>query len=200
MMNIGQKIRQVRISRGLTQEKLAEGTGLSIRTIQRLEAGSNLPYGDTLIRLSGALDVPLDYFMGSHPIKSQGYPQILLFSALLFLYHPAMGLLITWLLWMLRKHESQAVDQLGLKLVRIELIWLGLFYALVLIRVPAQLFSVDLGVFRLLQALIRGDGSWPVWYYIAIYLIHMVILTGIYWRVQSGGNITQYRFCHPSTK
>ena len=71
------------------------------------------------------------------------------------------------------------MDQLGLKLVRIELIWLGLFYALVLIRVPAQLFSVDLGVFRLLQALIRGDGSWPVWYYIAIYLIHMVILTGI---------------------
>jgi transcriptional regulator with XRE-family HTH domain len=41
------KIQQLREQNNLTQSELAEQTGLSLRTIQRIEAG-NIPKGSTL--------------------------------------------------------------------------------------------------------------------------------------------------------
>jgi len=38
-MKTGEKIRDLRIKKGMTQEELAEKTELSVRTIQRIESG-----------------------------------------------------------------------------------------------------------------------------------------------------------------
>lgn len=57
---IGQKIRELRIKRGLTQEELAERTKLSVRTIQRIESGEVDPRTYTLTLLAEALDVELE--------------------------------------------------------------------------------------------------------------------------------------------
>jgi non-specific serine/threonine protein kinase len=47
----GSLLRQRRIAAGLTQEGLAERTGLGVRSIQHLESGSHLPHRETLGRL-----------------------------------------------------------------------------------------------------------------------------------------------------
>ena len=39
------RVKELRIKKGLSQEELAENTGLSIRTIQRIENGENTPSG-----------------------------------------------------------------------------------------------------------------------------------------------------------
>ena len=44
-----------REQKGFTQKTLAEATGLSLRTIQRLEAGNSEPKGHTLTVLAKAL-------------------------------------------------------------------------------------------------------------------------------------------------
>lgn len=49
-------LKQIRISRFLSQEQLAEMSGLSVRTIQRIESGQNASM-ESLKCLSAALDV-----------------------------------------------------------------------------------------------------------------------------------------------
>lgn len=52
-------ISELRKSRGWTQERLAEESGLSVRTIQRLEGGDDASL-DTLRVISETLDVPIN--------------------------------------------------------------------------------------------------------------------------------------------
>src|SRR5579859_5875798 len=51
----GELLRRYRLAAGLTQEALAERSGLSARSIQHLERGETRPYRDTLQRLVKAL-------------------------------------------------------------------------------------------------------------------------------------------------
>lgn len=52
------RIVDLRTRRGWTQERLAEASGITVRTVQRLEAGSDASL-DTLTRVAGALEVPV---------------------------------------------------------------------------------------------------------------------------------------------
>ncbi|GGG39536.1 helix-turn-helix domain-containing protein [Hymenobacter glacieicola] len=56
------RIATIRKSKGLSQEVLAEQSGVSLRTIQRVEQGDTVPRGYTLQALATALEVPLDAF------------------------------------------------------------------------------------------------------------------------------------------
>ena len=50
------ELKKIRERQNLTQEELAEKSGISVRTIQRIEAGTN-PKGYTLKTLASSLDV-----------------------------------------------------------------------------------------------------------------------------------------------
>jgi transcriptional regulator with XRE-family HTH domain len=58
LKNLGANIRRERISRNMTQEKLAELVDLNIRTVQKIEAGNINVLITTAIRLQKALDCP----------------------------------------------------------------------------------------------------------------------------------------------
>jgi transcriptional regulator with XRE-family HTH domain len=57
-----ERILTIRKSRGYSQEMLAEHSGVSLRTIQRVEQGDTVPRGHTLQALAAALGVSLDAF------------------------------------------------------------------------------------------------------------------------------------------
>lgn len=54
------RIVTIRKSKGFSQELLAEQSGVSLRTIQRVEQGDTVPRGHTLLALAAALQVPLE--------------------------------------------------------------------------------------------------------------------------------------------
>ena len=54
-----ERILAIRTSKGLSQELLAEQSGVSLRTIQRVEQGETVPRGHTMQALATALAVPL---------------------------------------------------------------------------------------------------------------------------------------------
>ncbi|UOQ97813.1 helix-turn-helix domain-containing protein [Hymenobacter sp. 5317J-9] len=56
----GTRILALRKSKGLSQEVLAEQSGVSLRTIQRVEQGATVPRGHTVLALAAALSVPLE--------------------------------------------------------------------------------------------------------------------------------------------
>ncbi len=57
--NIGQQIKKLREIRHLTQEKLAEKSGISLDYLGKIEVTINKPGLKTLIKLSNALEVPI---------------------------------------------------------------------------------------------------------------------------------------------
>lgn len=57
LFNIGQKIRIERTKKGLSQEKLADKTDISIKTIGKIERGQTDFVISNLISISEALDI-----------------------------------------------------------------------------------------------------------------------------------------------
>jgi transcriptional regulator with XRE-family HTH domain len=54
---LAQAVKELRKIKGLSQEILANKSGLSLRTVQRIEKGETEPTGDTLIRISAVFDL-----------------------------------------------------------------------------------------------------------------------------------------------
>ncbi|MDQ1771667.1 helix-turn-helix domain-containing protein [Labilibaculum sp. A4] len=57
MTEIGKRIKEIRIKRGLTQEDLAESAKINLRTIQRIEKNDTTPRGKTLKLIFEVLNI-----------------------------------------------------------------------------------------------------------------------------------------------
>jgi transcriptional regulator with XRE-family HTH domain len=60
---IGEKIRKLRLTKGLSQKDLAKYVGVTYQQIQNYEKGKSKIPVDRLIRIAEALEVSLDYFL-----------------------------------------------------------------------------------------------------------------------------------------
>lgn len=63
LKQFGASIRRERITKGITQEKLAELADLNIRSVQKIEAGQINVLVTTAIRIQKALDCPWSKLM-----------------------------------------------------------------------------------------------------------------------------------------
>ena len=61
-IEIGQRLRKARLSKGLTQQGLAEKIGISFQQVQKYENGSNRISSSRLLGVSGELGIPITYF------------------------------------------------------------------------------------------------------------------------------------------
>ena len=75
---LGQRIRDLRRKRGLTQEQLAELADLSVPYISHLERGTKTPSLAVLVRLADSLDVTVDRLLSGNQTmdKSAYYPEV----------------------------------------------------------------------------------------------------------------------------
>ena len=62
--SIGKRIKYLRESKGLTQEKLAEKSGLSLDFIGKIEVNINKPGLKSLIKIANALDIHIKEIFG----------------------------------------------------------------------------------------------------------------------------------------
>ncbi|RED52194.1 helix-turn-helix domain-containing protein [Aestuariispira insulae] len=60
-VHVGQKIREVRIERGLSQDQLAGMLGISFQQIQKYEKGTNRIGSSRLYAICQALEIPVNY-------------------------------------------------------------------------------------------------------------------------------------------
>jgi len=63
LTNIGQKVKSIRESKSISVEKLAQGAGLTIDQINRIEENQNLPSLAPLIKIARILGVRLGTFL-----------------------------------------------------------------------------------------------------------------------------------------
>lgn len=62
-IKLGKRIKELRKSRKLTQEKLAEIVGIDVVSMSKIETGKNYPTADNLEKISNALEtVPYELY------------------------------------------------------------------------------------------------------------------------------------------
>jgi transcriptional regulator with XRE-family HTH domain len=154
------RITALRKSQGLSQEALAEQSGVSLRTIQRVEQGDTLPRGHTMQALATALgvalaDLRLQLEPEATPVLAAPEPaptaapaalpadpdflQWLNLSALSFLVLPLLNLVVPWLLWRSRRHRVAHVAELGRRILGFQVLWQVATFFLMLLALAAQL-------------------------------------------------------------
>lgn len=74
------RLREMRMKRNFTQQKLADSLNIALRTYQCYETGTRTPCYDLLILIADTLDVSLDYLLGrdsfleTHGVSFDEYP------------------------------------------------------------------------------------------------------------------------------
>lgn len=64
MTTLNERLKDLRISKGLSQKQLSSEIGVSDRNYQRYEYGEREPVASTLIALADYFDVSIDYLVG----------------------------------------------------------------------------------------------------------------------------------------
>lgn len=64
MVNMGKKLKSLRIEKKLTQRQIAERIGLAISAVSSYESGTRYPSYDVLIKLAQIFHVSTDYLLG----------------------------------------------------------------------------------------------------------------------------------------
>lgn len=125
-----EKIKQLRKEKAYSQEKLAQKSGLGLRTIQRIEKGNSKARGETLRLLAEALAVEIKDLIeeentSEKPKKTEdnysGYLLALHLAPISVLVFPFLNVLVPWVLWIAKKNESENVNQEGKKVLNFQL-------------------------------------------------------------------------------
>ena len=123
MKKIGDKIKEARKTKNLSQEELADLAKVNLRTIQRIENNQNEPRGKTLSLICNVLDINakdiLDY--GRQPDKK--YLIYFHLSVLTFLAIPMGNIILPLILWLTQKDRVIGLERLGANVLNFQIMW-----------------------------------------------------------------------------
>ncbi|MFP2997176.1 helix-turn-helix domain-containing protein [Spongiivirga sp. MCCC 1A20706] len=121
-------VKKTRRRLGYTQAELAKKTGLSLRTIQRLESNNNKPKGHTLTVLSEAFNIKPSVlqkqFQNIERTKKSEATSIrfINLSVLSFLGIPFGNIILPLILWR-KDRKSKLVDEIGRRIINFQIIF-----------------------------------------------------------------------------
>jgi transcriptional regulator with XRE-family HTH domain len=153
--NLAEKLKDLRVKKGLSQEQLSEISKLSIRTIQRIENGKNIPTGDTLNKIASALDASIEGLVINEMKDDKGILSLITLSAISYILHPLLGILLPAILWYFKRNSILNADEVGRKLISFQITWqLAFFIYLVLaLDSSAYLWYYNYNIAKWIEAL-----------------------------------------------
>ncbi len=120
--SIAKKIIHFRKLRGVTQEILAEATGLNVRTIQRIESGEVDPRLYTLKSIAEALNVNLEELLPEPTQHELNQLAVLQITPAAFFLFPVIGnVLLPFIFWMLKREEVNGINKHGKEILNSQL-------------------------------------------------------------------------------
>lgn len=149
------ELKKIRETKNLTQEELAEKSGISVRTIQRIEAGTT-PKGYTLKTLAESLEVSEKDLLISETIKEEiaideiiiveensdpfnsGLVKMINLSTLPLAWFPIANFLPPLLIMLFTKNRSQIVKQIISLQIFLAIILPIIFMLIVLLKLGRE--------------------------------------------------------------
>lgn len=125
-------IKNIREKHGYTQSELAKKTGLSLRTIQRLESKNKIPKGHTLTVLSDVFNLEpkclQEKFQNIQKAEDSEKTavQLINLSILAFIGIPFGNLIFPFIIWW-KNRKSKLVDDVGRRIVNFQIVWWIIF-------------------------------------------------------------------------
>jgi len=178
-------IAQLRKSKGLTQEELAEKAGVTVRTIQRMESNETLPRAYTLKKMAEALEVSLqelqkhdqpDVAAASQLEEQETVQQqlyILNMSCFFYLVIPWVHALIPYRLWKKNKNKT------GWTIVRWQVQWTIALHGVLLLTLG----------YNLLVKHYFKQGAFLISYllvFFAMYIFNAISILRMNYRIMTG--------------
>ena len=127
--DVSAKLKFYRRVRGMSQDGLAEASGISIRTIQRIEKGQSIGNGFTLSALASALQVDTASLTCTEELKSpvtnnDGRElKLLNLSAMAVLLLPLANVIVpAFIFWRKRNHD-EGVNTHGRRILSFQVLW-----------------------------------------------------------------------------
>ena len=143
--NLAQKIKALRNRKGFSQEELSTKTGLSLRTIQRIENGETEPRGYSLKQLATAFEVSPDEIVDWTIQEDKGFLVSLNLSALGFLIFPILGILIPLIIWIAKKDKIRGLNELAKDVLIFQIAWTILLFIGLLANSIIMSYQLNLG-------------------------------------------------------
>lgn len=185
-MELHQTIAFVRKKKGLTQEQLAELTNITVRTIQRIESGENVPRSYTLKAIATALDVTFEELMSTakdpdsvaSPVISitrnvvgneQYFLQLLCLSCFSYLIIPWVHFLVPAYLLKRSKEQNPNVIAFARQVIKWQVYWAVSLSFLLLLSLAYNFISVIY-----IQEPVLLNYLWP---FLLMYLSNAIIIT-----------------------
>ncbi|MDT0677390.1 helix-turn-helix domain-containing protein [Autumnicola musiva] len=149
------RVKDLKVRQNLSQEELAVKAGLSLRTIQRIENGESVPRGDSLRKLSIALQVTPDDLIDWQIQEDKNVVKMLNLSQLGFLAFPILGIVIPLAIWILKKDKTKYVDSVGKSILNFQITWtisLFSFYLLFMLNAILHIGIISMSMFFIILA------------------------------------------------
>jgi len=163
---------------GLTQQSLADQSGLSLRTIQRLENSDKPPKGHTLQQLAALFKLSTEQlktdFSPEPKIEENGIQSVKLInaSALALFVFPFGNLIFPFLVWRAKRHQPLA-DEVGRRILNFQIYW-------------TVFLAISLCLSPFLDS--RNSDSLPLILKVlfVVYLINLFVTLWNAWKIQKG--------------
>lgn len=121
--DLGKRVKELRKRKGISQELLAENSGLSLRTIQRIENSETQPTGDSIKRLANGLEVTPNELIDWQIKEDNSVILLMNLSQLGFIAFPLLGILIPLIIWIAKKDLIKDANQVGKSILNFQLTW-----------------------------------------------------------------------------
>ena len=167
---IARKIIHFRKLKGITQETLAEITGLNVRTIQRIESGEVDPRLYTLKSIADALGVNLEELLPEPTQHELNQLAILHITPLGFFLFPVIGnVLLPFIFWMLKREEINGINKHGKDILNGQLT-----YSILM----SILFVVQFGIIFMPVLMPSWHFSYELYKFFPLYAFGAMVLCG----------------------
>lgn len=194
---LSQKIKELRTQKNLSQEKLSELSGISLRTLQRIEKNEGTPTADSISKLSLALQQNITGLLEKDVEYKKQQLKILFLSALSFLIFPLLGAIVPSIIWVWKKELfSESGDSIK-SLINFQITWNIVFFLTPFFIIPTIYFLLNM-ILTLIYTILSynpiyyftnsGDGHYFVWAILYIFNVYVIIKNT--WFIDQKCNIT----------
>lgn len=123
MKDLGTRLTAARKARGFSQESLAEESGISLRTLQRIENEGTNPHGDTLKRIASVLEISIDELLDNSLEEDYNYIRGMHYVALTFIILPMANIILPIIFWIRKKDKVKDLNIYARNLLNWQITW-----------------------------------------------------------------------------
>lgn len=186
--NLAKKVKELRKRKGFSQEELTENSGLSLRTIQRIENGETEPTGETLKRISSALNVSPEELIDWTIIEDKGFLKAMNLSALTFILFPLLGILIPLIMWISKKDKLKNINTIGKNILNFEITWTIILFVGFIINSIMLAKDFDSNEVLLVDSIISSQKRILI-FFLIMYGINAVLIIVNTFRIQKNKDV-----------